>query len=511
VSPKTIVALKGVSVQFPGVKALDRVDLDIYNGEIHVLLGENGAGKSTLVKILCGIYKPSEGEIFFSGERYEPKGTLDAIKSGIRVVYQEFNLLPYLSIAENIFFEQLPKKHGFVQYKVLMAKAAELLNEVGLGSISPRTPVEQLGVAQKQLVEICKALSAESKLLILDEPTATLMPEEIENLFSLIRKLKEKGVSVIYISHRLKEVFEIGDRITVLRNGSLVGTHRAGELDIPGIVKMMVGKEMASEYPFDAAVHPGTSFFSVRNLRYRGNQHSVDFDLRRGEILGVAGLVGSGRTETMRALYGADKRDSGSVTLNGRELSVSSPKDAVKNGICLLTEDRKSQGLVLEMSCTENITITNLGDVSSHGLLKKEKEAEVSRSLIKKLGIRTTSERTTVKNLSGGNQQKIVIAKWLYRNAEVLIFDEPTRGIDVGAKYEIYLLLWKLAAEGKGIIVISSDLPEIMGICHRMLIFSNGKITGELKRKEFSQERILSLSYAEYLNQSKETEERRNG
>lgn len=500
VTEKNIIEMNDISLNFPGVKALDSVNLSIKEGEVHILLGENGAGKSSLVKTLCGVNKLSSGSISFEGNPYHPETPLDAINHGVRVVYQEFNLLPYLSIAENIYFEKLPQRAGFVDYKKLYEKSRELMNRVGLQKFTPQTLVESLGVAQMQLVEIAKALSGKSRVLIFDEPTATLMPGEIDNLFELILKLKAQGVSIIYISHRLNEVFRIGDRVTVLRNGQLVATNEAADLDIPSIVKMMVGRTIENEYPFDESVKPSSSLLRVENLAFKNCPHRNSFTLRKGEILGIAGLVGSGRTETMRALFGADLKESGKIFLNEIELDINSPKDAVKNGICLLTEDRKEQGLILEMNCLENTTITNLKNVSRFGFLDKQMEKEATDKQIAEMNIKTPSIHQKTLHLSGGNQQKILIGKWLYRDSEVFIFDEPTRGIDVGAKYEIYLLLWKLAAMGRGIIMVSSDLPELMGVCHRIAVFSDGKITGEVKRDDFDPETILSLSYKEYLN-----------
>jgi ribose transport system ATP-binding protein len=493
-----IIEIKGLTKYFPGVTALSDIDLDINQGEVHVLVGENGAGKSSLIKILCGIYQPDEGEMLFGGKKFAPANTQDAIKTGIRVVYQELNLLSYLSIAENIFFERLPSKAGLVDFKKLYHDATKMLVEVGL-KISPKTPVYMLGIAQMQLVEIAKALSEESKVLILDEPTATLTSKEIERLFGIIKRLKQKGVTIIYISHRLQETFEIGDRITVLRNGQKVDTRLIGEVTIPEIVKMMVGREMASEYPYHSNVEVGAEIFRVENLTFKGNNHPISFSAKAGEILGIAGLVGSGRTETMRAIFGADPKRSGKIFLDGKELVIHQPKDAVQGGICLLTEDRKEQGLILDMACEVNTTLANLSGVSHSGLMDFKKEAEVAERFVKELEIKTPSTKKWARFLSGGNQQKVVLAKWLFRNSRVMIFDEPTRGIDVGAKYEIYKLLWKLAEQGKAIIVVSSDLPELMGICHRIEVFSNGKIAGEVMRDEFDQEKILSISYKEYI------------
>jgi ribose transport system ATP-binding protein len=505
---KNILEMRGITKRFPGVTALDQVDLDIRQGEVHVLVGENGAGKSSLVKVLCGIYLHDEGEILYEGTSYAPQTTLDAIRAGIRVVYQEFNLLPYLSVAENIYFERLPARGGLVDFRALYRDAKSVLDEVGL-DLSPKTPVEMLGVAQMQLVEIGKAISTESKVLILDEPTATLTPKEIDRLFGIISRLKAKGVTIIYISHRLQETFEIGDRITVLRNGRKVATENIGGVTIPEIVKMMVGKEMGAEYPFKEEVVPGEEIFRVDDLRHKGNRHGVSFGLRQGELLGIAGLVGSGRTETMRAIFGADPRTSGRLFFRGKEITVKRPRDAVQHGICLLTEDRKTEGLILDMPLSVNITLTDLAQITRGGLLQKRLEKNAAEKLVEDLSIKTPSVNKWARYLSGGNQQKVVLAKWLFRHTDVLIFDEPTRGIDVGAKYEIYLLLWQLAAEGKGIIVVSSDLPELLGICHRIMVFSNGKITGVVDRADFSQERILSLAYQEYIGQSPLQEETR--
>ena len=497
-----LLTINEISKIFPGVHALDRVNLQLEQGEVHALVGENGAGKSTLVKILCGVHQPDGGDMLYNQQPYAPRHTLEAMSAGIRVIYQEFNLLSYLSIAENIFFEHLPRRYGLVDYRTLYDKTRQLLDEVGL-SISPKTRVEQLGVAQMQLVEIAKALSGESKLLIMDEPTATLTSKEITKLFDIIEQLKRKGVTILYISHRLQEIFDISDRVTVLRNGRAIDTCLVNDVDIPGLVKMMVGKSLEEEYPFNEAVIPGPEILRIENLKNSGSkEEGISFSLRQGELLGIAGLVGSGRTEAMRAIFGADPKEQGTIALHGRAVTITSPKDAVAHGICLLTEDRKSQGLLLDMPCYSNISLTRLRKVSRFGCcLNKPAEKDAARKLVGDLAIKTPSIHQSVKNLSGGNQQKVVLAKWLFRNAEVLIFDEPTRGIDVGAKYEIYSLLWELAAQGKGMIIVSSDLPELLGLCHRILVFSKGAIAGEVERKTFNQEHILALAYQEYLKE----------
>jgi ribose transport system ATP-binding protein len=493
----TLVQLRGVTKHFPGVLALRNVTLDIARGEVRVLLGENGAGKSTLINILAGICVVDEGEITFDGKPYRPLAPTDAYSAGIRIVHQELNLLHHLTVAENLLFEDLPQPHGLVKYDELNRRAAALLEQVGL-DIPPTTPIERLGVAHMQLVEIAKALYHESKLLILDEPTATLTSREIERLFAIIRRLKTNGVTVIYISHRLHEIYDIGDSVTVLRDGQVVATRALSGLSIAEIVRMMVGRSVNTEYSFRDEVQLGTEIFRVEGLRCTAVAPELSFGVRQGEIVGVAGLVGSGRTEAMRAVFGADPKFAGTIIVDGSPVTITSPKDAVRHGLCLLTEDRKSQGLLLGLSCAENITITDLAKVSYRGLLKHSAEQTAANRLVHDLHIKTPSVFQTVRNFSGGNQQKVVIAKWLFRGAKVLICDEPTRGIDVGTKREIYDLLWGLAAARRGIIFVSSDLPELIGICHRIIVFANGRIMGELSRAFFDQQRILWLAYGGY-------------
>ena len=497
--PDTIFEFRNVTKKFPGVVALNSIHLEIERGEIHILVGENGAGKSTLIKLLCGIFKADGGSILYNGEPYAPQKPLDAINAGVSCVYQEFNLLEYMSVAENIFFQKLPQHRGIVDYKALYADTKKLLAEVGLPDLSPKTNVEVLGIAQKQLVEIAKAVSRKCRVLILDEPTATLTPPEIEKLFAIIGKLKQQGVTIIYISHRLQEIKQIGDRLSVLRNGNYIGTWNVKDLSVDEIVSKMVGRDIDSNYPFLTDSPVGNEMMRVRDLKNSTSPEGVSFSVRKGEILGVAGLIGSGRTEAMRGIFGADPIQSGSIVLEGKTLHIKSPEDAVKEGICLLTEDRKKQGLVLPLSCSNNIVLTDLKQVSKRGKLIKSKEKDVSQGLVDDLAIKISSLAQAAGNLSGGNQQKVVIAKWLLRKPRVIILDEPTRGIDVNAKHEIYLLLWKMAKEGAAIIFVSSDIPELLGICHRIAVFSKGKITGIVSREDFSQEKILSLAYQEYL------------
>ena len=497
--PDTIFEFRNVTKKFPGVVALNSIHLEIERGEIHILVGENGAGKSTLIKLLCGVFKADGGSILYNGKPYAPQKPLDAINAGVSCVYQEFNLLEYMSVAENIFFQKLPQHRGIVDYKALYADTKKLLAEVGLPDLSPKTNVEVLGIAQKQLVEIAKAVSRKCRVLILDEPTATLTPPEIEKLFVIIGKLKQQGVTIIYISHRLQEIKQIGDRLSVLRNGNYIGTWNVKDLSVDEIVSKMVGRDIDSNYPFLADSPVGNEMMRVRDLKNPTSPEGVSFSVRKGEILGVAGLIGSGRTEAMRGIFGADPIQSGSIILEGKTLHIKSPEDAVKEGICLLTEDRKKQGLVLPLSCSNNIVLTDLKQVSQRGKLIKSKEKDISQGLVDDLAIKISSLAQAAGNLSGGNQQKVVIAKWLLRKLRVIILDEPTRGIDVNAKHEIYLLLWKMAKEGAAIIFVSSDIPELLGICHRIAVFSKGKITGIVSREDFSQEKILSLAYQEYL------------
>lgn len=498
-STDIILELRDVGKTFPGVVALNGIGLQLRRGETHIMLGENGAGKSTLIKLLAGIYQPDFGEIFLDGQPYKPKTPHDAQVHGVRIVHQELNLLPYLSIAENLMLEHLPRRFGIVDRLALNRHASQLLAEVGL-AVDPRTLVAELGVAQMQLVEIAKAVGYDSKLLVLDEPTATLTPPEIERLFVIIKRLKAKGVTIIYISHRLHEVFEIGDRVTVLRNGRLVETSDLEGLTVPHLVRKMIGRDIADEYGFDAAIAPGAVALDVKDLKRMPDSAPVSFSVRHGEIVGVAGLVGSGRTEVMRAIFGADARTGGDIDVNGKPAKIRTPRDAVRAGLGFLTEDRKSQGLLLDMPVDINCTITDLTKVSHAGLLDRREERTAATELVRQLQVKTASVDTPVRNLSGGNQQKVVLAKWLFRGTSTLILDEPTRGVDVGARREIYQLLWMLAANQKAIVMVSSDLPELIGMCHRIIVFSNGKLVGELPRSQFDQERILSLAYQEHVH-----------
>lgn len=496
---KPILDIREVSKEFPGVLALDKVSIDILPGEVHALVGENGAGKSTLVKVLSGVHVPDGGEVLLDGELYQPQDPDEALTAGIRVVYQELNLLTFLTVEENLSFESLPSRHGLVDRKVMRERAVHLMAEVGL-DVPPDTVVENLGIAQMQMVEIARALLTDAKVLILDEPTATLTPRETDQLFGIIRKLAGRGIGVLFISHHLDEVKEIGDRVTVFRNGEWVATRDVADITVAQIIELMVGRSMTEGYPFRDSVKRGEEILSVEGLVYRGNVEPVSLRLHAAEIVGVAGLVGSGRTEALRAIFGADKATAGVIKVDGEVVRIDSPSQAVSAGICLLTEDRKSQGLMLDMAVAPNTTITKLEAITRHGLLQTREETAATQELIDMLSIKAQSPSQLARYLSGGNQQKVVVAKWLFADSRILLFDEPTRGIDVGAKFEIYNLIWDLVERGKGAIVVSSDLPELLGICHRIIVFSKGAIVGELPRERFSEKAVLELAYKNYLD-----------
>jgi ribose transport system ATP-binding protein len=494
-----LLELEKLTKRFPGVVALDSVDLSFAEGEIHALVGENGAGKSTLIKLLCGSYFPDAGTIRLAGAVYRPTSPLAALRAGIRVVYQEFSLLPYLSVAENLLFDSLPRTWGlFVDYRRLHERASVLLERVGL-EVGPETPVERLGIAQRQLLEIAKALAFSGRLLILDEPTATLTPREIGRLFEIIRDVRAAGVSVIFVSHHLNEIFELCDTVTVLRNGRHILSLPVSETNPPEVVRRMVGRELAAALAAKKAASEQQARPALRTkgLRFRGNPYGLSFAVHYGEILGFAGLVGSGRTETLRAIFSADPPDGGVIYRNERAVTFRSPKDAVRQGVCLLTENRKEEGLVLPMQVRVNVTLTDLARVSHSGFLQDRSEKGLAQDSVTELDMRIASLEQAAVDLSGGNQQKLVMAKWLFKNAEVLMLDEPTRGIDVGAKAEIHDLLRRLAATGKAIVVVSSEVPELMALCDRILVLWRGRLAGELQRDDFSEERILALACGE--------------
>ncbi len=489
-----VLEMRDVSKRFPGVLALDNAQLQLRSGEVHCLLGENGAGKSTLMKILAGAQDLDAGEILLEGEAVKIHSPHHAQKLGISMIYQEFNLSPYLSVAENIFLGREPRRGNtpFIDWPRMRDEAQALLTRIGV-TLDVDTPVYELSVAQQQMVEIAKALSVEAKIIVMDEPSATLTDHELKSLFALMRSLRAQGIGLIYISHRLEEIFEIGDRVTVMRDGKHVATQPVETLDRESLIRMMVGRELKEEYPKEL-FSQGAERLRVAGLCRQGAFEDISFALHTGEIVGMTGLVGAGRTEVARALFGADRFDAGHVFLDGEEVRVTSPQTAIANGIGLLTEDRKQQGLVLGMSVRENTTLANLGALLAGPFLRRAEEQRVTRKYVQDLQIKTPSTEQIVQNLSGGNQQKVVLAKWLFTQSKVLIFDEPTRGIDVGAKAEIFKLMNTLVREGVAVLMISSELPEILGMCDRILVMHEGRLAGELSRQEATQERIMHLA-----------------
>jgi ribose transport system ATP-binding protein len=484
--------MSGIDKYFPGVQALTAASLEVRPGEIHVLLGENGAGKSTLMKILCGQYQADAGEVVFSGEVVRPTGPLEAERLGLVMIHQELNLVPGLTVAENIYLGHEPTSGGLIGERAMSVGARDLLHRLRC-AIDPDTPVSELSVAEQQLVEIARALQRRARLLVMDEPSAALSDTEIEALFGVVRDLVSDGVPVIYISHRMPEIFAIGDRVTVMRDGHTVGTREVGGTDVAELIRLMVGRTIAERVPKrDVAL--GEIVLEIEGLSAAALSRPVDLSLREGEILGVAGLMGSGRTELARAIFGADPSDAGIVTVAGRTLSGHGPSDSIAAGVGFLTEDRKQQGLVLQCSVTENISLPSLDEVSRAGVIDVGAERELARTEVDRLHIRVASLDQALVNLSGGNQQKVVLARWLAARCRVLLFDEPTRGIDVGAKAEIYELIGRLVEQGVGIVLISSEMPELIGLSDRVAVMHEGSLQGILPRADATQERIMELA-----------------
>lgn len=488
-----VLELHKINKTFPGVVALDEVDFYLREGEVHVLIGENGAGKSTLVKIISGAYQKDSGEIFIHGKNVEIKSPKHAIELGIGIIYQELNLISHLTAAENIFLgREKTNLIGLIDKKSIINSSQKYLGELGL-NIDCDIPVKNFGIAQQQMIEVAKALSLGANILIMDEPTSALSETEIKQLFNSIRKLKEEGVSIIYISHRLEELFEIGDRLTVLRDGKFIATKEISEITKPDLIKLMVNRELKELFPKHTAKSEN-EILRVEGLILKNAHNKISFSLYRGEILGIAGLLGSGRTELARALFGLDKNDSGKIYIKGIRVKINSPRDAIKNRIGFLTEDRKSQGLVLVLSMKENISLANLDFLSTLGIINNKKESEEAKNYTNKLNIKATGLNDKVINLSGGNQQKVILAKWLSSKADIFIFDEPTRGIDIGSKSEIYQLMDNLAQQGVAVIMISSELPEILGMSDRILVMHKHEINGEISRNEATQEKIMQYA-----------------
>ncbi|XBS70234.1 sugar ABC transporter ATP-binding protein [Acerihabitans sp. KWT182] len=497
--PETVLQMNHVTKRFPGVLALDNVNFDLQRGEVHALLGENGAGKSTLMKVLSGVYRCDEGQIYLEGQPVNIISPLVASNLGIAIIHQEFNLFPDLTVEQNIFIgREHHKRCKWILDEISQRKAVEKLLAMLNITIAANRPVSQLTVAQQQMVEIAKALSVNAKILIMDEPTAALTESEIDSLFGVIRLLKTQGVSIVYISHRLEELALIADRATVMRDGKYIATVDYTTVRIAQLITMMVGRELGDIYPERLAVPGEEVVLAVKNLCRKGVLDNVSFTLRRGEILGFAGLMGAGRTEVARALFGADAIDGGEITLAGRKVRVDSVHRAIALGIGYLTEDRKKDGLALGLSVGTNIMLSSYRQyANAWGVINEKRCRAVSEDLRRRLRIKTPDLAQLTVNLSGGNQQKTIIAKWLCKNSEILIFDEPTRGIDVGAKLEIYELMNRLTAEGKSIIMISSELPEILGMCDRILVMRQGRITAELPSAQADQENIMKYATLE--------------
>lgn len=489
-----VLQMNRITKRFPGVLALDKINFELRKGEVHVLLGENGAGKSTLIKILTGAYTPEEGEIILYRKKTKFSDPIQAQSFGISAVYQEFNLVPTLDAGKNIFIGKEPVSGKFIKMlnkSEMYRKSKDLLDYLG-SKVDVHVAVKHLGVATQQMIEIAKALSSDTQILILDEPSAVLTEEEIEKLFEVIRTLKARGVSIIYISHRLEEIKRIGDRATILRDGKYIKTidFKKDGVNIDELIKLMVGRTIEENFPKEI-VPFGEEALRVVNLNRKGVLHDINFSLHSGEILGIAGLVGAGRTELAKAIFGADKIDSGEIFVFGKKVLIGSPREAIKNKMGLAPEDRKAEGLVQVLQVDQNIIMSSTDYISSAGVLNNKKKAGLVMSMIKNLRIVTPAMRQKVMYLSGGNQQKVVLAKCLASRSKIIIFDEPTRGIDVGAKVEVYQLMNNLVKSGVGIIMISSELPELLGMADRVLVMHEGKFTGELTRKEATQEKIL--------------------
>ena len=496
---ETFLQMSHITKRFPGVLALSNVDFALRKGEVHALLGENGAGKSTLMKILSGVYQPDEGDIIFEGQPVTFANPLSAQSAGITIIHQEFNLFPELTVEENIFIgrEFCKNNRWRLDEKQQRQAAIDILQKLNL-NISPETLVADLTVAQQQMVEIAKAISVNAKILIMDEPTAALTETEIDSLFQVTRLLKEQGTGIVYISHRLEELALIADRATVMRDGQFIATVDYDAVKISDLIAMMVGRDLGNIYPRREPLSQRKPVLEVSGLTRNGVLNNIDFTLYQGEILGFAGLMGAGRTELARAIFGADPIDGGTLKLNGSVTVIKDIPDAIKQGISYLTEDRKKEGLALGLSVERNIMLGNYPEYSDrYGNVDSKRCQKTSEEQVKALRIKTPHLEQAALNLSGGNQQKIIIARWVCKDTDILIFDEPTRGIDVGAKLEIYELMNRLVAKGKSIIMISSELPEVLGMCDRILVMRNGRITGELASDDATQEKIMQYATLE--------------
>jgi ribose transport system ATP-binding protein len=491
-----VLEMRGIHKAFPGVVALDRVDLTLNAGEVHVLLGENGAGKSTLMKILSGAYRKDAGQILIDGQEEQINGPADALARGIRIIYQELNLVPRLSVAENIFLGALPTRApGVIDWRRLHADAAALLHDLAL-DLDPRTPLYRLSLAHRQMVEIAKALrgvaGTATRVLVMDEPTSALTAREVDQLFALIQRLTARGVAIVYITHRLDEISRIASCVTVMRDGRHVATRRLADTTLAELVRMMANRDITEHFP-KVHVAPGAELLRVEGLSRGSILQNISLALHAGEVLGIGGLLGAGRSELARAIAGADAVDSGRIFVNGEPTAMRSPRQAIRRGVGLLPEDRKADGLVAGLTVERNIALPHARRLARFGFLPRTAEAELARPVVADLRIKATPTQP-VRLLSGGNQQKVVLGKWLAGAARIYIFDEPTRGVDVGAKVEIYNLMNRLTAEGAGIIMISSELPELLGMSDRMLVLCRGRVAAEFAAADATQERVLSAA-----------------
>lgn len=490
---KPILRLKNLTKKYDGVLALDSVTLDFMEGEIHALAGENGAGKSTMIKMIAGAISPTSGTIEIAGEEFDRLTPSESRSHGVSVIYQEFNLVGELTISENIFLGRYQKKGLFLDKAAMEQETRQLFQSLEI-DLNPNTKVKELSVAYQQMVEIVKAMSQNAKILIMDEPSAPLTNNEVELMFRLVRKLNDKGVTILYITHRLEEIFQMADRVTVLRDGMLIETLDTAKTNQAELVHKMIGRELQNTFPPHESCATNSVVMQLKDVCGNGD-YGINLELYKGEILGIGGLVGSGRTELAEMLFGIKRPESGEILCNGTPYTPKSPRRAIQNGIVLIPEDRKKHGVLLSLSALWNVSLPNLRKLSRRILIDRRQEAKLYDHYHDTLHIKASSPRQLARNLSGGNQQKVVLAKWLARNPQVIIFDEPTRGIDIAAKYEIYRLMIQLVQEGKSIIMISSELPELLGMSDRIVVMSKGRVSGVVHKEDFSQENVLNCAF----------------
>jgi len=493
-----ILEMKDIVKTFPGVRALDGVNLKLYKGEVHALLGENGAGKSTLMKVMNGIYKRDGGEIYLNGKKVEFKNPKEAQEAGLAIIHQELELVPELTVAENIFLGREPRKGFLVDFKELIKRTQEVIDRLGV-DIDPRSKVGDLNIGNQQMIEIAKALSQNSNVIIMDEPTSSLTPTEIDILANLIDRLKKKGIAIVFISHRMEEIFEICDKVTVLRDGKYIGEVKVEDTNEDELINMMVGRKLESRFP-EIKHRPSDKILEVKDLVVPGKVENASFELYKGEVLGIAGLMGSGRTELAKTIFGLFKPSEGEIYVKGERVNINSPKEAIDLGIYYLSESRKDEGLVLGMSVEENTSLSVLKNITNLGLIDNQEEEKLAKKYVQGLKVKTPHIKQKVKNLSGGNQQKVVISKLLSTKPDIIILDEPTRGIDVGAKKEIYELISHLVDDGAAVILISSQLPEVLDLSNRILAMGENRIMGEIDAKDATQEKVMKLATGGDLN-----------